>query len=61
MKRALRSIVEWRSGKIRGKIIHIHGTADRIISPQRIAPDFWITGGSHFMIYSEAGEVSEII
>jgi len=42
-------------------IIHIHGTADRVIRPGNVHPTDWIDGGGHFMIYNRAKEVSRII
>ncbi|MEZ5359141.1 MAG: alpha/beta hydrolase [Candidatus Zixiibacteriota bacterium] len=42
-------------------LIHIHGTADRLLPYRYIKSDFAIEGGSHLMIYSRADEIARIV
>ena len=57
----IKAIVLWDNCIRPENVFHIHGTADRLIIPQYVQPDAWIKGGSHFMIYDRAAEISTII
>lgn len=61
MKWALRSITHWQNDSYTQNVIHIHGTADKVIDSAKVHPHFWIDGGTHIMIYNRAAEVSKII
>jgi pimeloyl-ACP methyl ester carboxylesterase len=61
MKRALKSIMNWGRSPGPANVTHIHGTADRVIASATVHSDYWIKGGTHFMIYDRADEVSKII
>jgi len=61
MKRAFQAMLGWENDEVPPGVVHIHGTADRLIPPDRIKPDQWIEGGTHFMIYDRAAEISRII
>jgi len=54
----IKALLAWRNREIPANISHIHGTADKVISPSNVKPDHWIQNGSHFMIYDRAAEVS---
>jgi pimeloyl-ACP methyl ester carboxylesterase len=43
------------------KVIHIHGTADRLLPYRYVHADYAIKGGTHFMIATKARQVSQII
>lgn len=58
---AMKEIQLWKNDTIPPNILHIHGTADQMILPQNVKPDYWIEGGSHMMVYSRAKEISTII
>jgi pimeloyl-ACP methyl ester carboxylesterase len=58
---ALRAMIEWKSTPPPESIVHIHGTADAMILPDRVQPTYWIRGGKHIMIYSRAEEISALI
>lgn len=58
---ALKAMFNWQTRDHVNAIVHIHGTADRLISPVTVKPTHWIEGGTHFMIYQRAAEVSRII
>ncbi|RYE22950.1 MAG: alpha/beta hydrolase [Sphingobacteriales bacterium] len=61
MSRAMRMVTLWNNTVVPPCIIHIHGTADRIIPPGLIKPDYWIKGGTHIMIYNRATEINKIL
>lgn len=58
---AARAMIDWHCTAHADNIIHIHGTADQMIVPQHIHPTHWVEGGTHFMIYRRADEVSRLI
>ncbi|HZF64798.1 MAG TPA: alpha/beta hydrolase [Chitinophagaceae bacterium] len=55
------TIVNWRRSSTPGGIIHIHGTADRLLPIRYVKPTYKIIGGGHFMIYSHAKEISALL
>jgi pimeloyl-ACP methyl ester carboxylesterase len=61
MKWALHALIKWRNDVYPRNTIHIHGTADKIIPPTNVKPDYWIEGGEHLMIYSRADEINRIL
>ncbi len=58
---AMKAIQLWQNKAYPQPIVHIHGDADKIITPEYIHPNYWIKGGSHIMIYNRAEEISAII
>ncbi|MBL7683409.1 MAG: alpha/beta hydrolase [Flavipsychrobacter sp.] len=58
---AMKAIQLWRNSTYPEPIVHIHGDADKIITPEYIHADYWIKGGSHIMIYNKAEEINTII
>ena len=53
--------LRWRGCAISEEVVHIHGTADRLLPARYVHPDFWIEGGAHFMIVTRASEISVLI
>ncbi len=59
---AFRALIEWQSSTpAPGNIVHIHGTADQLIVPDKILATHWVEGGQHIMIYNRADVVSTLI
>lgn len=58
---AIDKIVNWKNTRVPNNLIHIHGTADRILPIGFVAPDERIVGGGHFMVVDKAGQVSELL
>ena len=59
---AVHCIVKWRSTSIPKNLIHIHGTADRVLPYRKVINcNYTIKGGTHFMIINKADEICEII
>ena len=61
LKWAIGSILSWENKIKPASIFHIHGTNDKILYSRKATPDFVINGGTHFMVYQNAKEISGII
>ena len=61
VKWAVGALLHWNNTEYPPSIYHIHGTNDKVIYPDKIKPNVWITDGSHIMIYNRAVEVSIVI
>lgn len=61
MKWAIGAILTWKDCKRPKAIFHIHGNADKMLPVKYTKPDFVIEKGSHFMVWTRAGEVSKIL
>ncbi|MBT2591308.1 alpha/beta hydrolase [Pedobacter sp. ISL-68] len=61
LKWAIGSILSWKNDIRPDRIFHIHGTNDKILYAKAAQPDFIIENGTHFMVYQNAKEISEII
>ena len=58
-KWAIHQIVSWkRTTPVSSKVLHIHGTKDRIFPIQKLHPDYIIEGGTHFMTVSMHDKLS---
>ncbi|MCD0490098.1 alpha/beta hydrolase [Pedobacter sp. MC2016-14] len=61
LKWALTCILNWRNIERPENITHIHGNDDYTLPMRYNKPDVVINGGGHFMVYSNAYEISNII
>ncbi|WP_316812135.1 alpha/beta hydrolase [Pedobacter heparinus] len=61
MKWALTCILTWRNKDRPANLTHIHGTADLILPVKYYKPDVIISDGGHFMVYTNAEEISNYI
>ena len=61
IKWAIGAILTWTNTKRPQHLFHIHGSADKILPVKYTCPDIVIDGGSHFMVWTKAGEVSKIL
>ena len=59
IKWALQAILSWKSHAI-PPLIHIHGTADKVI-PLPKTTTHEVVGGGHLVVYDRAKEISDII
>jgi pimeloyl-ACP methyl ester carboxylesterase len=59
--RAAECIVHWKASTYDQRIIHLHGTADRVLPIAYVKPDYVIAGGTHNMLMTHAEEISRII
>jgi len=60
-KWAIEAIMNWDNETIPPNIIHIHGTADKLLPYMFVKTDFTLTGSEHLMIMDKATEVSSIL
>jgi hypothetical protein len=59
---AVDCIVKWKNDIRPENLIHVHGTADRVLPHAKvIGCDYSIKGGTHFMIINKGEEISGII
>ncbi len=58
---AIRRVVTWNNKVRPENLVKIHGTADRILPLHKPSTDFIIPGGSHFLTWEKAEEVSGIL
>ncbi len=58
---AIGQIVRWQNHKRPANLYKINGTADRILPLRKSTTDFILSGGSHFLTWEKADEVSLII
>lgn len=61
LKWAIGSILNWKNETRPENLYHIHGTNDKILYSKKAKPDFVIDGGTHFMVYQHAAEISDLI
>ena len=61
LKWAINEMVGWRNLTKPENIVHIHGTADRILPFRFIDCNFEIKNGGHFMTLNKAEELMQII
>jgi hypothetical protein len=58
---AIEHILHWTNTQRPKNLVHIHGTADKLLLCRATHADYKIKGGEHLMVYSKAEEVSAII
>jgi hypothetical protein len=61
VKWAINEIVNWDREQSLENVIQMHGDKDLVFPIQNNTPDHVIKGGSHFMVYTHANLVSEIL
>ena len=61
VKWAIGAILNWENKERPGDVFHIHGDRDKILPVRYTRPDVVIKGGSHFMVWTRAGEVSRVL
>ena len=58
---AMGAIVNWRNTVIPKNVIHIHGTADKLLPYRYVKADYSIKGGEHVMVMDMPKEVSQLL
>ena len=58
---AIRQVLNWRNEWKPAGYAHIHGNRDRTFPIGRISPTHIVRGGGHFMVMTQAGELSAIL
>lgn len=60
-KWAIRAIMHWQNEIVPENLLHIHGTADKLLPYRLVKADYTITAGEHLMIMDKANEVSLLL
>jgi pimeloyl-ACP methyl ester carboxylesterase len=58
---AIDAILRWRNSTAPPNVVHIHGTADRVLPFRRVKADYVIPGGTHVMTLDEHEAISSIL
>lgn len=61
LKWAINEIVFWKNKTRHHNLMHIHGTADRILPCTFVRPDITVPNGGHFMTVNKASEITNIV
>lgn len=61
LKWAIGSILGWKNKVTPNNLYHIHGTNDKILYSKTAKPNFVVKNGTHFMVYQNAEEISNLI
>lgn len=61
VKWCIKAIANWKLNEEQANVIHIHGTADKLLPYRYVHPDFTIKGGEHLMIRNRAAEISGLL
>ena len=60
-KWAIEAIMLWDNNTIPQNLIHVHGTADKLLPYMFVKPDHTVKSGEHLMIMDKAQEVSALL
>jgi len=61
LKWAISAILNWKEKEIPSNVLHIHGTADKLLPCRYVKADFKITGGTHLMSINKPKEISDLL
>jgi len=58
---AISAILHWKNMTVPENIIHIHGTADKLLPSRYVKADYLIAGGTHVMTLDKHPEISQLL
>jgi pimeloyl-ACP methyl ester carboxylesterase len=58
---AMDAIVNWKNTEVPENIIHIHGTADKLLPYRYVKADYSIKDGEHVMVMDRGQELSQLL
>lgn len=61
LKWAIGAILHWKETAIPSNVLHIHGTADKLLPCRYVKADFKINGGTHLMSISKPIEIADLL
>ena len=61
LKWSIHAITKWQNKTVIKNLVHIHGDADKLLPIKFTQAGYKIKGGEHFMIYTKAEEISELL
>jgi hypothetical protein len=60
-KWAIEAILHWDNKTIPQNIVHIHGTADKLLPYRYVKADYTIKDGEHLMVMDRPEEISALL
>jgi pimeloyl-ACP methyl ester carboxylesterase len=60
-KWAINAILHWKNNDIPSNLVHIHGTADKLLPCRLVKADHIIEGGTHVMTMDHHREITDIL
>ncbi len=61
VKWAISAILKWKNRQMPGNLVHIHGTADKLLPYRYVKADYTIDGGTHIMTLDNPHTVSALL
>jgi pimeloyl-ACP methyl ester carboxylesterase len=61
LKWAIQAILTWNNKIIPENLVHIHGTADKLLPYKLVKPNYTITGGTHVMPMDKHEEIAALL
>lgn len=58
---AMDAVVNWKNNVIPKNVIHIHGTADKLLPYRYVKADYTIKDGEHVLVMDRAEELSQLL
>jgi pimeloyl-ACP methyl ester carboxylesterase len=58
---AIEAILKWENKEVPENLIHIHGTADKLLPFRLVKENYAIKDGTHLMIMNNASEITELL
>ena len=58
---AIHAILHWKNTVVPENVVHIHGTADKLLPFKFVKADYTITSGEHVMIMDKAEEITALL
>lgn len=58
---AIGAILQWENNIVPSNLVHIHGTADKLLPFRYVKADYRIEGGSHVMTLDKHQELSHLL
>ena len=58
---AISAILQWKNMTIPANIVHVHGTADKLLPCRYVKADYLIQGGTHVMTLDKHTEISRLL
>jgi pimeloyl-ACP methyl ester carboxylesterase len=61
LKWAIRAILNWKNNQIPDNLIHVHGSADKLLPIRLVKPNYRIEDGSHVMPMDKPEEIAILL
>lgn len=58
---SIEKIINWQNTYVPANLIHIHGTADRLLPARFIKSYIPVQGGGHLMVFNRADEINKLL